>query len=63
VEVVSYAESEEPDDGAGNSQVDHGNDEQPVEKHEANGNVVPLNHGSDRECPGNEEEHAQNESH
>lgn len=58
MEVVSYAKGEEPDDGAGNSQIDHGNDKQPVEEYEADGDVVPLNHGSDRERPGDEEEDA-----
>jgi len=57
VEVVSQPESKEPDDRTCSSQIDHSNYEQPVEEHEATGDVVPLNHGSDRERPGNEKEY------
>ena len=62
MEVVPYTESKEPDDGAGSSQVEHGDDEHPVQKDEANSNMILLDHGSDGECPGNEKECAQNKS-
>ena len=58
MEVVPYAKCKKPDDGTGNGQVDHGDYEQPIQEHEANGNVVLLNHGPDRERPGNEKEYA-----
>lgn len=58
VEVVPHAKSKEPNYGAGSSQIEHSNDKHPVEENEAYGNMVFLNHGSNRECPGNEEEYA-----
>ena len=55
-EVIPQAKSEEPDDCPGNSQVSHVGNEQPVQESEAPGDVVPLDHGPNREGPGNEEE-------
>lgn len=55
VEVGPDAESKEPDDGTGGGQIDHVGDEYPVEQEKATGNVVLLNHGTDRESPGYEE--------
>jgi len=60
VEVCPQAKSKEPDVCAGDSQINHVGDEQPVQENEATGNVVPLDHGPDRERPGNEEEHGEN---
>lgn len=54
-EVVPLAKSKKPDDGAGNGQVKHVADEQPVEEGEASGDVVPLDHGPDGDRPGNKE--------
>jgi hypothetical protein len=56
VEIVPYTKGEEPDDGTSSGQIEHGDDEHPVQKGETYGNMILLNHGSDRECPGNEEE-------
>jgi hypothetical protein len=58
MEVYPQAKSEEPDECAGNGQINHVGDEQPVQENEATGNVIPLDHGPDRERPGYEEEHA-----
>ena len=55
-EVVPDTKGEEPDDGASSGQIKHITDEQPVQEDEASGDVVPLDHGSDRDYPGNEEE-------
>ena len=55
-EAVPHAKSKEPDDGAGSGQVKHVGDEQPVQEDEASGDVILLDHGPDRDCPGNEEE-------
>jgi len=55
-EVVPHAESKEPDEGAGNGQVNHVGDKQPIQEDETSGDVVLLDHGPDRERPGNEEE-------
>jgi hypothetical protein len=58
VEAVPHAKSKEPDDGTGSGQVKHVGNEQPVQEDEASGIVVLLDHGPDRDRPGNEEEHA-----
>jgi len=55
VEVDPLAKSEEPDEGAGNGQVNHVTDEQPVQEDKASGDMVSLNNGSDGDRPGNEE--------
>jgi hypothetical protein len=47
MEVYPQAKSEEPDECAGNGQINHVGDEQPVQENEATGNVIPLDHGPD----------------
>jgi len=60
VEICPEAKSEEPDECAGNGQINHVGDEQPVQENKTTGNVVLLDHGPNRERPGNEEEQTQN---
>ena len=55
VEIFPQAKSEKPDECAGDSQVNHVGYEQPVQENEASGDVVLLDHGPDRERPGNQE--------
>lgn len=61
MEVFPETKSEEPDECAGNGQVNHVGDEQPVQESEAAGDVILLDHGPDRERPGNEEEETKDE--
>lgn len=56
MEVCPQAKSEEPDECTGNGQVDHVGDEQPIQENKASGDMALLDHGPDRERPGNEEE-------
>ena len=60
VEGVSHTESKEPDDGPSPGQIEHISDEQPIQEDKAAGDVVPLDHGPDRDHPSNEEEKGQN---
>ena len=62
VEVGPKAKSEEPDNGSCPSQVRHVGDEQPIQKDEGSGDVVLLDHGPDRDYPGNEEDETENKS-
>lgn len=55
MEVCPQAKGEEPDECAGDGQINHVANEQPVQENEASGNVVLLDHGTDRERPGSEE--------
>jgi len=59
-EGVPHAESKEPDDGPSPGQIEHIGDEQPIQEDKAASDVILLDHGPDRDHPGNEEEEGEN---
>jgi len=48
MEFVALSEREEPDDAADNGDDEGVDDQEPVQDNEADGDVVPLHHGSNR---------------
>ena len=52
MEGIPHTKSKEPNNGPGPGQVEHVGDEQPIEEDKAPGDVILLDHGPDRDNPG-----------